>query len=1002
MTEYLDAQDPNSLANKVRDLESRLKQLENRGLVFGALDEVTNDIGVQTAGEFRTGEGEPGAGFTGGRFGSPGFLYNGKFWFLTGVSNDRFMVGLDLETGEIAAAGGSLTIGEQGIVLEGLMSAILQKAVGGWLEGELQTRYGKLGMFLPDGSNIPAFGMGYFDDVSGLPVMANGLFGSGDLTGWTASLGAGTKFSVITDKLPNYVDGYVLESAERPLESDTETLSNSSDVVTPGDKYLFRLWTRDGYAVTDIPVNENLNIDQSNPTDAQGSLANFKDNAWLEAGYYAGQTEQRSLLGFDASEAADVTVVDESGIVYYIRKNGLTLGTLDLVIKYLLTAWDWLTTSWNKKNASNNWNTAGAKGAGTDVSAASIGTDSIVAASTEEGYRYTEIDPAVIQAWLDGDIDFFGLIMTGTTLSGNNAMDIGLKEKGVGAFIRITERPKYKVEINWYSGAGGTGTLIRTDIIASQNDIPSWNERVAILTVPAGAVSFTHVLTVGRGKMFQMANIDYRRIGISTTLSLRPHATIQDNDGTRRILSTVKELGVPTAPGSGFVAGVINQGTVSHGEYAGTVNTLTVSHTVDAGSDKVLIVKASLYSATAGVGFSGCTWDGNAMTLLDSIRSADNLWCTYIFGYKNPTSKTANIVLTRSGGALTAYYGLVASNYTNVEQTTTYGTTAHGVSTTSPISVNVTTEANDMVVSSLFSNGAATSGNTSDGIYNPGGNVYEGASHQNASGASTSISWSGSNVSRGICAIPLKPMPATGNVDAGDHKYAVTVYDQSGETNKGTDSSVVTVPAGGASVNVINIPVGQVGTVGRKLYRTKAGGSIFYLVATIEDNTTTTYADTIADADLPDIFPPLINYTSARPQLPKQGFAPALSFVSNATLTITATGVALLLTTSAANANDGDYFDSDVWVDGGTYTVYIHMRSETTAGKFDISLDEVSIATGQEGYAASAANMLITIAGVVVVGGGYHKLRLKINGKHASSSDYTMNLYSVTFKPAAH
>jgi hypothetical protein len=689
--------------------------------------------------------------------------------------------------------------------------------------------------------------------------------------------------------------------------------------------------------------------------------------------------------------------------VYYIRKNGLTIGTVALAIQYLLTAWDWVTGCWNKKDASNNWGTAGAKLAGTDVFATAVGTDSIVAANTEEGYRYTDLDPAVIQAWLDATINFYGLIMTGTTLSGNNALDLGLKEKGVGAFIRITERPVYKIEVNWYDGAGATGTLIRTDTIASNNDIPSWNERTSMLTVPVGAISFSFVVTAARGKLFQIANIDIRRLGISTTVSLRPHVTIQDNDGTRRVLSTVKELGVPTAPGSGFVAGTITQGaTKSNGSYSGTTTTLTVSHTVDDGSDRVLIVAATLYSATAGVGFSGCTWDGNAMTLLDSKRSADNLWCTYIYGYKNPTVKTANIVLTKNNAA-SSYFGLIATNYYNVDQTDTYGTAANGTAVATSLSVNVTTVAQDMVVSSMASNsGADTCGNTTDGIYNVAGNVNYGASHHNATDATTAMSWSGTNVVRVLSAIPLKPLPATGNVDAGDHYYAVTVYDQSGETNKGTSSAVVTVPAGGAQINIINIPIGQVGTVGRKLYRTLAGGSIFYLLATIADNTTTTYADTIADADLPDITPPLINYSSARPQFPKQAVAPALSFVSNATLTITATGVAILIATSAANANDGDYFDTDIWVDGGTYTVYIHARQETTAGKFDVSLDEISIATGQEGYAASSAAFLITITGVVVVGSGYHKLRLKINGKHASSSDYTMNLYSVTFKPGAH
>ena len=312
MTDYLEL-DPSSLANVVRDLSKRVQQLENKDVDVNSWDEICESFGLQREGEFRSGEGEPGDGFTGGRFGYPGFFYNGKLWFLVGVNNDRMMVGLDLETGEICGAGGALTIGEQGIVLEGLTSAILQKATGGWLGSEEQTRYGKLGMFLPDGSRVPAWGLELLDDVSGDPVLPNGLFGTGDLTDWTASGGGSTKFAVITDKLPNYVDGPVLEFAERLLIADEETLSGISSAVAAGDKYSFDLWTRDNYVVTDMEAVNNLDIDESNPTTAQGGLVNFADNAWLHAGHYLGQLEQRTLLGFDIAQAAEVTVVDEAG-----------------------------------------------------------------------------------------------------------------------------------------------------------------------------------------------------------------------------------------------------------------------------------------------------------------------------------------------------------------------------------------------------------------------------------------------------------------------------------------------------------------------------------------------------------------------------------------------------------------------------------------------------------------------------------------------------------------
>lgn len=51
-------------------------------------------------------------------------------------------------------------------------------------------------------------------------------------------------------------------------------------------------------------------------------------------------------------------------------------------------------------------------------------------------------------------------------------------------------------------------------------------------------------------------------------------------------------------------------------------------------------------------------------------------------------------------------------------------------------------------------------------------------------------------------------------------------------------------------VNVTGVSAGPTGTTGRKLYRTEAGGSTYKLVNTFNDNTTTTFLDTVADGSL--------------------------------------------------------------------------------------------------------------------------------------------------------
>jgi len=52
------------------------------------------------------------------------------------------------------------------------------------------------------------------------------------------------------------------------------------------------------------------------------------------------------------------------------------------------------------------------------------------------------------------------------------------------------------------------------------------------------------------------------------------------------------------------------------------------------------------------------------------------------------------------------------------------------------------------------------------------------------------------------------------------------------------------------SAIVVEVPVGPSGTASRKLFRTTAGGSSYALAATISDNTTTLYTDTLADGSL--------------------------------------------------------------------------------------------------------------------------------------------------------
>lgn len=90
----------------------------------------------------------------------------------------------------------------------------------------------------------------------------------------------------------------------------------------------------------------------------------------------------------------------------------------------------------------------------------------------------------------------------------------------------------------------------------------------------------------------------------------------------------------------------------------------------------------------------------------------------------------------------------------------------------------------------------------------------------------------------------------TGGV-TGDYRYKVTYVNSSlVEGDVGPPSATLTVT--NATVRLASIPVAPIsfGVNARKIYRTETAGTTFKLLATISDNTTTTYDDNTVDASL--------------------------------------------------------------------------------------------------------------------------------------------------------
>lgn len=100
--------------------------------------------------------------------------------------------------------------------------------------------------------------------------------------------------------------------------------------------------------------------------------------------------------------------------------------------------------------------------------------------------------------------------------------------------------------------------------------------------------------------------------------------------------------------------------------------------------------------------------------------------------------------------------------------------------------------------------------------------------------------------------VALADPAVAGNVDNGAHRYRVTFVTADGETDGGTISAAVTVAdkAVNGKVELTAIPLGGSAVTSRKIYRTIAGGANYLLLATISNNTATTYTDNIADSSL--------------------------------------------------------------------------------------------------------------------------------------------------------
>ncbi|NJL73892.1 MAG: hypothetical protein HC892_01465 [Saprospiraceae bacterium] len=200
-----------------------------------------------------------------------------------------------------------------------------------------------------------------------------------------------------------------------------------------------------------------------------------------------------------------------------------------------------------------------------------------------------------------------------------------------------------------------------------------------------------------------------------------------------------------------------------------------------------------------------------------------------------------------------------------------------------------------------------------------------------------------------------------GNVTVGTHKYAISFVINGFETLVSVDSNEITTDVTNKTVALTNIPIGALGTSARNIYRTNAGGSIYYLVGTINDNITTTFSDTTAD-----------NTTTV---------APTISYCYDITWDSTINGVATPTTTS------GDEFIISISTKDQTVDENLGVQNIINQSpEWSHYTDQVEIAEyTNQAFSATPQRDVIQM-------NGFSKLKLGLTATCGGSSTITITL----------
>ena len=242
-------------------------------------------------------------------------------------------------------------------------------------------------------------------------------------------------------------------------------------------------------------------------------------------------------------------------------------------------------------------------------------------------------------------------------------------------------------------------------------------------------------------------------------------------------------------------------GAPTSGTGAANATSVSFSHTVGTGNNRLMLVGVSWNCGTTNRTISSVTFTpsgGSATNLTEVITqlgyNSTNPRYSAIYKLLNPPSGVSGTVTVTFSGAVTNGSVAGAADFAGVDQTTPLGTPG-GVGSPSNTSTSISVDlsglnGNELVFDNVFAGASGSTQTLTPGagqtalwnvlnyVSSPVTNIIAGASTEQATGSSVTMSWTFSSAAAAITAVPINPKAAT-------PFNAITVTAPTGTTQQG-------------------------------------------------------------------------------------------------------------------------------------------------------------------------------------------------------------------------